>query len=80
MKYTSTRDQIAAEKIAWAEEMLGRLGDRPAYEPNYATEKLWAATRACVEALAAFGDAPTPAQLAEWVERAWTPADEVRGS
>jgi hypothetical protein len=45
-----------AERIERAQDMLARLGSRAAYEPNYAGEKLTAAARACVEALALLGD------------------------
>jgi hypothetical protein len=41
-----------AEWIARAQDMLGRLGPRRAYEPNYTGEKLADVARCCIEALA----------------------------
>jgi hypothetical protein len=45
-----------AERIERAQDMLGRLGRRDVYEPNYTTEKLADAARCCVDALALLGD------------------------
>lgn len=47
-----------AEDIARAQDMLGRLGARDAYEPNYAGEKLTAAMEACAHALGMLGHLP----------------------
>ena len=41
-----------AARIAQARDLLGRLGERSAYEPNYTGEKLAEAARCCIEALA----------------------------
>jgi len=47
---------LVAERIARAQDMLGRLGERDAYEPNYAREKLLDAARCCIEASAILGE------------------------
>lgn len=44
-----------SERIIRAQDMLGRLGARSAYEPNYATEKLADAARCALEACAILG-------------------------
>jgi hypothetical protein len=57
-----------AERIEGAQDMLGRLGARDIYEPNYASEKLRDAARHCVEALLLLGDHST--DVVEDLERA----------
>lgn len=52
----ASRDQHVAEHIATAQDMLGRLGQRDAYEPNYAREKLCAAAKQAIEACALLGE------------------------
>jgi hypothetical protein len=58
-----------AERIERAQDMLGRLGRRDVYEPNYTTEKLADAARCCVDALALLGD--TQADVEQLTTRAW---------
>lgn len=48
-----------AERIARGQDMLGRLGQRQVYEPNYATEKLADTARSVLEACAILGMEPT---------------------
>lgn len=54
----SLLDEHIAEQIARAQDMLGRLGQRDAYETNYTTEKLGSALQACATALALCGSTP----------------------
>jgi hypothetical protein len=54
----ANRDRIVGEEIARAQDMLGRLGQRSVYEPNYTREKLWAASKSCAHALGALGEDP----------------------
>lgn len=54
----SALDQQIAEQIARAQDMLGRLGQRDAYEVNYTSEKLGAAMQACADALGLCGYVP----------------------
>lgn len=65
-------DRIAphiAERIARAQDMLGRLGERRAYEPNYTGEKLADAARCCLEALALLGE--DASDIDSLASRAW---------
>ena len=53
------RDEMLAlevcERIGRAQEMLGRLGSRAVYEPNYAVDKLADAAQRALEACAVLG-------------------------
>lgn len=65
----TTRAIHVAERIARAQDMLSRLGQRDAYEPHYTTEKLANATQAAMEALLVLGST-TPDDLHQLVDRA----------
>jgi hypothetical protein len=64
---SDVHSHIAAD-ITRARDMLGRLGERDAYEPNYTGEKLHAALNACAEALGLLGY--LPADVADWASAA----------
>jgi len=64
----STAPHIA-ERIARAHDLLGRLGQRGADEPNYTGETLAEAVRCCIEALALL-DEPRDA-IETLSSRAW---------
>ena len=67
-----------AERIARAQDMLGRLGQRSADEPNDTGEKLADAARCCIEALALLAEPRDDIETRS--SRAWERGHQQRES